>query len=199
MSGAIIAIHRRTFGGSLASAALVGPTLAESARFAIRRLATARHATTYLDAGPADGPLMIFVHGWPELSLVWRAQIEHFAAAGFRCIAPDMRGYGGSSAPKATNAYAVQELVADLADCTTPSGPSRPFGWATTGGAWSSPPSSPASRTVSVAWWEPAQRADAPSLRRPLTVIDLQGGHWLPLERKAEINKAIDRWLTNRT
>jgi hypothetical protein len=32
-----------------------------------------------------------------------------------------------------------------------------------------------------------------------LTVIDLQGGHWLPLERKAEINKAIDRWLTNRT
>jgi hypothetical protein len=49
MSGAIIPIHRRTFVGSLASAALVGPTLAESARFAIRRLAIARHATAYLE------------------------------------------------------------------------------------------------------------------------------------------------------
>jgi pimeloyl-ACP methyl ester carboxylesterase len=136
MSGAIIPIHRRTFGGSLASAALVGPTLAESARFAIRRLATARHATAYLDAGPADGPLMIFVHGWPELSLVWRAQIEHFAAAGFRCIAPDMRGYGGSSAPKATNAYAVQELVADLVDLHDALG-AKPAVWV--GHDWGSP------------------------------------------------------------
>ncbi len=82
--------------------------------FATRRLETARHRTAYLEAGPTDGPLLIFVHGWPELGLVWRQQIEHFAAAGWRCVAPDMRGYGGSSVPTSTGAYAVRELVADM-------------------------------------------------------------------------------------
>jgi pimeloyl-ACP methyl ester carboxylesterase len=77
---------------------------------------TARHRTTWLEAGPADGPLMIFLHGWPELGLVWRAQLEHFAAAGWRCVAPDMRGYGGSSVPAETGAYALREIVADMAE-----------------------------------------------------------------------------------
>jgi pimeloyl-ACP methyl ester carboxylesterase len=52
---------------------------------------SSRHTTHYWEAGPAGGPLMIFVHGWPQIGLVWRAQIE-----AWRCIAPDMRGYGGS-------------------------------------------------------------------------------------------------------
>src|SRR3954466_5609417 len=51
-------------------------------------LQTGRHRTAYLETGPADGPLMIFMHGWPELGLVWRAQLEHFGAAGWRCVAP---------------------------------------------------------------------------------------------------------------
>jgi pimeloyl-ACP methyl ester carboxylesterase len=114
MSGAMIAVHRRAFVGSLAGVALTGPAVAEDASFTVRRVATPRHTTAYLDTGPADGPPMIFVHGWPELSLVWRAQMEHFAVAGWRCIAPDMRGYGGSSRPKATSAYAIRELVADI-------------------------------------------------------------------------------------
>ncbi len=84
------------------------------APLATRRLDTARHRTVWLEAGPADGPLMIFIHGWPELGLVWRAQLAHFAAAGWRCVAPDMRGYGGSSVPTAPGAYAVRETVADL-------------------------------------------------------------------------------------
>ena len=62
-----------------------------------------RHTTHYWEAGPAGGPLMIFLHGWPEIGLVWRAQIEAFATEGWHCIAPDMRGYGGSSAPSASN------------------------------------------------------------------------------------------------
>jgi len=37
---------------------------------------------------------MVFVHGWPERGLVWREQAEHFTAAGWECVAPDMRGYG---------------------------------------------------------------------------------------------------------
>ena len=84
--------------------------------FASHRLATARHHTTWLEAGPADGPLLLFIHGWPELGLVWRAQLTHFAAAGWRCVAPDMRGYGGSAVPTAASAYAVRELVADMVE-----------------------------------------------------------------------------------
>ena len=58
---------------------------------------TTRHTTFYLAAGPEDGPLIIFVHGWPELSISWRHQLPALAAIGFRVIAPDMRGYGRSS------------------------------------------------------------------------------------------------------
>ncbi len=75
---------------------------------------SARHRTAWIEAGPADGPLMIFVHGWPELGLVWRAQLAYFAERGWRCVAPDMRGYGGSSIPESTDAYAVRELTVDM-------------------------------------------------------------------------------------
>lgn len=79
-------------------------------------LVTARHRTSCLDLGPADGPLIIFVHGWPELGIVWRAQLDHFAAAGWRCIAPDMRGYGGSSVPGNPEAYEMRELIVDMVE-----------------------------------------------------------------------------------
>ena len=77
---------------------------------------TRRHTTRYWEAGPRDGPLMIFVHGWPQIGLMWRAQIEAFAAQGWRCIAPDMRGYGGSSVPSAPEAYALSEVVQDMVE-----------------------------------------------------------------------------------
>jgi pimeloyl-ACP methyl ester carboxylesterase len=109
-------MHRRTFVSALGGVAMLGPAMAEVAPVAVRRLVGVRHTTVYLDEGPADGPLMIFVHGWPELGLVWRAQMAHFAALGWRCIAPDMRGYGASSAPAATSAYAMRELVADMVE-----------------------------------------------------------------------------------
>jgi len=77
---------------------------------------TTRHTTHYWEAGPADGPIMIFLHGWPEIGLVWRAQIEAFASEGWRCIAPDMRGYGSSSAPSTPEAYALREIVQDMVE-----------------------------------------------------------------------------------
>ena len=80
------------------------------------RARSVRHTTRYWEAGPADGPLMIFLHGWPGSGLIWRAQIEAFASEGWRCVAPDMRGYGGSSAPASTAAYAVQEIVEDMVE-----------------------------------------------------------------------------------
>jgi len=81
-----------------------------------RTFSTPRHATQYIEAGPADGPLMIFLHGWPGISLMWRAQMEAFAADGWRCVAPDLRGFGGSSAPAANDAYTIEEVVSDMAE-----------------------------------------------------------------------------------
>ena len=72
---------------------------------------TLRHRTAYIESGPATGPLMIFLHGFPELGIVWKAQMAHFAKAGWRCVAPDMRGYGGSSAPATVAAYTVREIA----------------------------------------------------------------------------------------
>ena len=84
--------------------------------FAKHELTTLRHRTAYLEAGPADGPLMIFIHGWPELGIVWRRQFDHFAGLGWRCVAPDMRGYGGSSVPADAAAYSVREITADMVE-----------------------------------------------------------------------------------
>jgi pimeloyl-ACP methyl ester carboxylesterase len=59
---------------------------------------------------------MIFIHGWPGIGLTWRAQMDAFAAEGWRCIAPDMRGYGRSSVPDAKDAYTIEKAVTDMAD-----------------------------------------------------------------------------------
>jgi pimeloyl-ACP methyl ester carboxylesterase len=81
-----------------------------------RMLNTPRHTTHYLESGPVDGPLMMLLHGWPEFGLVWRAQMDAFAREGWRCIAPDMRGYGGSSVPTANDAYDHRQIVEDMAE-----------------------------------------------------------------------------------
>ena len=75
---------------------------------------TQRHTTFYLAAGPTNGPLVIFVHGWPELSISWRQQLPALAALGFRAIAPDMRGYGRSSLYSQATAYAQEPIVSDM-------------------------------------------------------------------------------------
>ncbi|MEK6345974.1 MAG: alpha/beta hydrolase [Burkholderia sp.] len=74
----------------------------------------AGQTTHYLECGPADGPLMLFLHGWPGIGLMWRAQLQAFAADGWRCVAPDLRGYGGSSAPAAHDAYTIEAIVGDM-------------------------------------------------------------------------------------
>ena len=79
-------------------------------------LRTPRQTTTYLQSGPGDGPLMIFLHGWPSMALMWRAQMDAFAAEGWRCIAPDLRGHGRSFAPEDASAYAMEEIVADMVE-----------------------------------------------------------------------------------
>jgi len=66
----------------------------------------------YVEAG--DGPLLVLLHGFPEFWFGWRLQIGPLAAAGFRVVAPDTRGYNLSSKPEGFEAYAVDLLAADI-------------------------------------------------------------------------------------
>jgi epoxide hydrolase 4 len=65
-------------------------------------------------AGPEDGPVVVLLHGFPEFWYSWHKQIEPLAAAGFRVIVPDQRGYNLSSKPRGVAAYALTELVSDV-------------------------------------------------------------------------------------
>lgn len=73
-----------------------------------------RHTTFYLACGAPSATPIIFVHGWPELSISWRHQLPAFGALGFRAIAPDMRGYGRSSVYGRREDYAQEAIVADM-------------------------------------------------------------------------------------
>ncbi len=66
----------------------------------------------YAETG--EGPLVILLHGFPEFWYGWRLQLEPLAAAGFRVVAPDLRGYNLSSKPDGVAAYASDQLVADI-------------------------------------------------------------------------------------
>jgi pimeloyl-ACP methyl ester carboxylesterase len=60
------------------------------------------------------GPLVVLCHGFPELAFSWRHQIPLLARAGYRVVAPDMRGFGGSSSPVEVEAYDVVSLCGDM-------------------------------------------------------------------------------------
>ena len=75
---------------------------------------SSRHTTFYLSCGLENAPLIIFVHGWPELSISWRHQLPCFAGLGFRAIAPDMRGYGRSSVYPRHEDYRIEVIVEDM-------------------------------------------------------------------------------------
>jgi len=77
-----------------------------------RRVATNGIELAVHEAG--NGPAVVLLHGFPELAYSWRHQLPALAAAGYRAIAPDLRGYGGSSKPAAVEAYRIEELVADV-------------------------------------------------------------------------------------
>ncbi|MEQ8204906.1 MAG: alpha/beta hydrolase [Woeseia sp.] len=62
-----------------------------------------------------SGPAVLLLHGFPELAYSWRHQLPALAAAGYRAIAPDLRGYGQSSAPEAVEEYRIECLIDDMA------------------------------------------------------------------------------------
>ncbi|MEX2237195.1 MAG: alpha/beta hydrolase [Dehalococcoidia bacterium] len=67
----------------------------------------------YVEAGPEDGRLVVLLHGFPEFWYSWRHQIEALSAAGYRVVAPDMRGYNLSEKP--AKGYDLPNLTADIA------------------------------------------------------------------------------------
>jgi pimeloyl-ACP methyl ester carboxylesterase len=78
----------------------------------LRRVETNGIELATIDEGA--GPLVVLCHGFPELAYSWRRQIPALVESGYRVLAPDMRGYGQSSAPTAIEAYDVIALCGDL-------------------------------------------------------------------------------------
>jgi pimeloyl-ACP methyl ester carboxylesterase len=68
----------------------------------------------YVEAG--EGPAVVLLHGFPEFWYSWRFQIPRLSTAGFRVIAPDMRGYNLSSRPSGVAAYTPRRLAGDIRD-----------------------------------------------------------------------------------
>ena len=77
----------------------------------------------YVEAG--DGPLAVLLHGFPEFWFGWRHQIPALARAGFRVVAPDMRGYNLSSRPEGVAAYDIDRAAADVRDLIRERGSTR--------------------------------------------------------------------------
>ena len=70
----------------------------------------------FYEAGPrTKAPPLVLCHGWPELAFSWRHQIKALSEAGFRVIAPDMRGFGASEGPPDVEAYDLVHITGDLA------------------------------------------------------------------------------------
>src|SRR3954469_12717158 len=66
----------------------------------------------FLD-GPEDGAPVLLLHGWPDTHNLWRNQVAALSAAGFRTIAPDLRGFGASDKPTDVDSYALKHSVVD--------------------------------------------------------------------------------------
>ncbi len=88
-----------------------------------RHIQTDRLNQHILEAG--SGPLVLLIHGFPELGISWRAQVEALAGAGYHAVAPDMRGYGGTDKPAARSDYGVLDLVGDMVDLVRALGETR--------------------------------------------------------------------------
>src|SRR5689334_682510 len=65
-------------------------------------------------AEAGDGPLVLLCHGFPESWYSWRRQLAALAEAGFRAVAPDMRGYGRTDRPQAIDQYTLFHHVGDM-------------------------------------------------------------------------------------
>jgi pimeloyl-ACP methyl ester carboxylesterase len=123
------------------------------------------------------GPLVILCHGWPELGFSWRYQLPVLAAAGYRVVVPDMRGFGRTDAPHEIEAYNIMQLVGDVVGLVSALGEKQAIlighDWGA-GVTWAAammrPDLFPAIAILSV-----PRRARGPA--RPLDILRRQGIH----------------------
>jgi pimeloyl-ACP methyl ester carboxylesterase len=98
-------------------------------------------------ASLGEGPLVVFCHGFPECWYSWRHQLPVIAAAGFRAVALDMRGYGATTAPETTGAYTLSHMVGDVVGVVAALGESEAV---VVGHDWGAP----------IAWYSALMRPD---------------------------------------
>src|ERR1700676_5577885 len=116
-------LSRREIMGSIA-AGLALPSIAESqdgpSQITYPEPSTITHHVVDVNglkmhiAEQGRGPLVLLCHGFPESCYSWRHQIPSLAAAGYRAVAPDMRGYAGTDAPPERESYTIMDLVGDM-------------------------------------------------------------------------------------
>ena len=77
------------------------------------------------EAGPPDGPVVVLLHGFPQHNDSWDAVIDRLTAQGYRCLAPNQRGYSPGARPPRRRDYRMSELVADVGALIDASGAQR--------------------------------------------------------------------------
>jgi pimeloyl-ACP methyl ester carboxylesterase len=77
------------------------------------------------DCGPVDGPVVVLLHGFPQLNTVWDAVVPRLTARGYRCLAPNQRGYSPRARPRRRRDYRMPELVDDVGALIEASGADR--------------------------------------------------------------------------
>ena len=133
------------------------------------RTIQANHINLHI-AEAGDGPLVVLCHGFPESWYSWRHQIPALAAAGFRVVAPDQRGYGASDAPEDIGAYSIMQLTGDIVGLVHALGEDQAI---VVGHDWGSP----------VAWALAQMRPDMFRAVASLSVPFTGRGHWPPIHR----------------
>ncbi|MGE3803548.1 MAG: alpha/beta fold hydrolase [Gemmataceae bacterium] len=125
----------------------------------------------YVEAG--SGPLVVLLHGFPEFWYSWRFQIPALAQAGFRVLAPDLRGYNLSDKPKGVSAYRVHLLAGDIAGLIRHAGAARAH---IVGHDWGG----------GVAWWLAIQK---PEVVERLAVLNCPhpAAFWRELRRPGQL------------
>jgi epoxide hydrolase 4 len=123
--------------------------------------------------GPADGPLVVLLHGFPEFWWSWRKQIEPLASRGYRVLAPDQRGYNTSDKPDGVAAYKVETLARDILGLLDRAGAEKAF---IVGHDWG----------AFVAWWLAIRHPD-----RVKKMVAINVPH--PIVMTSEIFESLDQ------